>query len=117
MRVRLLRLFLLIFFAGTLAITALVHWYLHWPWVISWMIGANLTAFPMWAWDKYQAGRQKLRVPEMALHAMALLGATPASFLAMGLLRHKNLKGYFQALYAGFLVLQIVLATLFWGVA
>lgn len=114
---RLFRLFMLIFFFAALSVAALVHWKFEVRWVLAWLLGSNLAAFLIWAYDKRQARREKTRVPEIALHAMALVGATPASFLAMSLLRHKNLKMHFNLIYAVFLVLQIVAAAMFWTVA
>lgn len=103
---RLARIFLAIFAVVSFGLCLLLRWYLVWPWLVCWLIPANLTAFALWAYDKRQSTKQARRVPEFSLHAMALLGATPASFLAMGLLRHKNLKTSFHILYAFFLVVQ-----------
>jgi uncharacterized membrane protein YsdA (DUF1294 family) len=111
---RLLRIFLVIFAVASFGVALLFHWRLGWPWIIGWLIGANVSAFCLWTYDKRQAMNQRLRVPEMALHAMALAGATPASFLAMGLLRHKNLKMHFTILYAVFLVIQVAAAGMLW---
>ena len=110
----LLRKYLLIFAIPTAICMGLVWWRFTWPLPIGWLLGANLSAFAIWAFDKSQSKKAGSRVPEMALHIMAAAGATPASFLAMGLLRHKNLKTSFQVLYAIFLGLQIALATLIW---
>ena len=83
-----------------------------WHPLSAWLLGANLAAPAVWWIDKSQATRQGLRVPELALHAIALVGAVPASWLSMSLLRHKTRKPIFRILYAFILLAQ--LAALAW---
>jgi len=91
--------------SGATALT--LYWTIAWPPLVAWLASVNLFAFPLWAFDKWQARRGGFRVPEMALHLAAFLGAAPASFLAMSLLRHKTLKPRFKVLYTLFLVIQL----------
>ena len=67
----------------------------------------------MWGWDKWQARRGGPRVPEAVLHVMAAAGATPASFAAMEVFRHKTLKRHFRILYTVLLIVQIALLLYF----
>lgn len=83
-----------------------------WPALVAWLVPLNLLAWPVWWWDKRQARREGFRVPELALHLVALAGAVPGSVLAMQTLRHKTLKTSFRVLYAVFFVAQI--AALWW---
>jgi len=105
-----------LFLGGTLAFTAVATWYLSqergWHLAAAWLTALNLLVLPVWCYDKLAAKRGWRRVPELALHTLALLGAVPASFLAMHLLRHKTLKPAFRRLYWTFLVLQAVGVTL-----
>ena len=72
----------------------------------SWMVAVNVTAFILWCYDKWRAGKKGLRVPEIALHFMAVCGASPASLVAMSVLRHKTSKRRFGVLYTVLLLLQ-----------
>lgn len=85
---------------------ALWH-FLGWHPLLAWVVGANVATPPVWWIDKIQAGREGLRVPEMALHFIALVGAVPGSWLSMWLFRHKTRKPTFRYLYALFLLLQV----------
>lgn len=96
--------------AGGLA--AFLYWWMLHP-VVAWLAASNAFAFALWGWDKWQAQRRKFRVPELALHVIAFTGATPASFAAMSLFRHKTLKKSFKITYTIFLVVQLV-ALLYW---
>jgi uncharacterized membrane protein YsdA (DUF1294 family) len=75
--------------------------------LVAWLAASNVAAFLLWGFDKSRARRGGRRVPEATLHLMALVGATPASFLAMWVFRHKTLKTRFKVLYVIFLALQV----------
>lgn len=96
--------------AGVAAASIVARWDVH-P-ALAWVAALNVLALPLWAWDKRQARRGGFRVPEGALHLVALAGAVPASWLAMRLLRHKTLKRRFRWLYGAFLVLQVAVVLL-----
>lgn len=98
-----------------LALGALLRFGAGWNWIWSTLAALNLAALPVWGWDKRAARRDRRRVPERALHAMAVLGAAPASLLAMALLRHKSSKAHFWGLYAVLLALQIGAVAYFLG--
>jgi len=78
--------------------------------LVIWLVASNVAAFILWGLDKSRARRGGRRVPEATLHLMALVGATPASFLAMWVFHHKRLKTRFKVLYA------IVLAVQTWAI-
>ncbi len=67
-----------------------------WLLVWAWLLALNAAVLPVWAWDKWRAQRDGFRVPEAALHYLALAGAVPGSLLAMSLLRHKTRKASFR---------------------
>lgn len=93
--------------SGVLAVSSRLA--LDWPWLWSALIAVNAAAFCLWSWDKLQAVRSGWRVPEITLHTMAALGATPASFAAMLVLRHKIRKPHFWGLYVTLTVLQVAI--------
>ena len=101
--------FLIVFGLLAALLVALLCWKLGWHPLVGWLVAANISAFALWALDKSQAKRGGWRVPEMTLHLMAALGASPASLLAMQQLRHKTRKPLFRPLYIAFLVIQIAL--------
>ena len=74
--------------------------------LLVWLAASNVAAFILWGFDKSRARRGGRRVPEATLHLLALVGATPASFHAMWVFRHKTLKTRFKVLYAIFLAVQ-----------
>ena len=88
----------------------LLRFKLEWHWLVSWLVAINVVALPIWFWDKRAAAREgAFRIPEWTLHTMAFVGATPASFAAMPLFRHKTLHLRFKVLYVVFLILQVTL--------
>ncbi len=107
--------YLALFFVPALGLGAAGHFGLGLGPLVAWLLAANLTTFPMWAWDKRRARTGGGRVPELVLHTMAAVGSTPASFLAMSLLRHKTQKRIFGVLYAIFLIAQVALALWWFG--
>ena len=104
------------FLGGTLLVVAVLTWYLAeergWHPAAAWLTALNLLTVPLWGYDKLAAKRGWSRVPELALHWIAALGAVPASFLSMQLWRHKTLKVVFRRLYWSFLVVQVVVVAL-----
>ena len=82
-------------------------WWLELPLLWAYLLGVNLSTFALYAYDKNVAGSTRLRVPEKVLHLLALLGGTPAALVGQQALRHKTLKGTFQAWFLGILMVQV----------
>lgn len=61
----------------------------------------TLATLALYAWDKLQAVRGGRRVPEVRLHALALLGGFAGAWLGMRLLRHKTQAPLFGAVVLG----------------
>ena len=99
--------FMLVFVAASAILTAALALELDMTPLWSWIAAANLVALALWGWDKIQAKRSGWRVPELALHLMSVLGATPAAFVGMKLFRHKTMKMHFSLFYAVLLLVQI----------
>jgi len=77
--------------------------------LISYLIAMNVTTFLLYGYDKFIASTEKLRVPELNLQVLALLGGSPAALLAQKFFRHKTIKGSFQIVYWVIVVLQVIL--------
>ena len=56
----------------------------------------NLATFFCYWYDKRAAKRQKYRIPERTLHAMAMVGGTPFALLGRLVFRHKTKKVSFR---------------------
>jgi uncharacterized membrane protein YsdA (DUF1294 family) len=85
-----------------------------WQWLVIsvWLAGVNLVTFAMYAWDKRAAGRNRRRVPERSLLAAALLGGSPAAFVAGRMMRHKTVKRSFRVRFALVVLIQLGLLAL-----
>ena len=90
--------FLLVGALATGAMTWLLVSRLHAGALIAYLAGVNFTTLGAYAYDKFVARRsiRLWRVPEAALHLLALAGGTPAAFAGRHLLRHKTRKPGFQ---------------------
>lgn len=80
--------------------------------LLAYFIAVNITTFLLYGYDKFISSGEKLRVPEYNLHALALLGGSPAGLLAQKFFRHKTLKGSFQLVY--WLIVVVQMALLYW---
>jgi hypothetical protein len=74
---------------------------------IVWLVAWGVTAFAIYGWDKTQAQRRGWRVPEVILHALALIGGFIGAWAGMFIFRHKTQKPEFK--------LVLIAATLLWG--
>jgi uncharacterized membrane protein YsdA (DUF1294 family) len=70
----------------------------------AWLVSINLFTLVFYAIDKLNAKarvppQEKVRVPEIALHFLALVGGSPAAMVAIPLLLHKVRKGGFVLVF------------------
>jgi len=79
--------------------------YLHL--LIAYLIAINITTFFLYGYDKFISSTEKLRVPELNLQTLALLGGSPAALIAQKFFRHKTIKSSFQILYWLIVLTQI----------
>ncbi|MBP3353380.1 MAG: DUF1294 domain-containing protein [Bacteroidales bacterium] len=54
------------------------------------LVAINLTAYILYAIDKYKSKRQKWRISEKALIIVALVGGSVGALFAMKMFRHKT---------------------------
>jgi uncharacterized membrane protein YsdA (DUF1294 family) len=59
----------------------------------------SVVAFQAYLVDKRAAVRDRRRIPEITLHLLELLGGWPGALLAQRLIRHKNAKLSYQAVF------------------
>jgi len=81
--------------------------------LLSWIAAWTLVTFVLYGFDKLQARRQRLRVPEISLLAMAIAGGFLGALGGMIVFHHKTQKWKFwfvnlvsAAAYAAWLVLM-----------
>lgn len=80
--------------------------------ILAYLLAINIMTFLLYGYDKYISRSEKLRVPELNLQVLALLGGSPAALLAQKFFRHKTLKSSFQIVYWVIVLGQIAL--IFW---
>ncbi|MFG4000713.1 DUF1294 domain-containing protein [Flavobacterium aquidurense] len=72
----------------------------------------NILVFVLAGYDKYQARKNKQRIPENTLFTIAFFGGSIGLLLAMLLFRHKTSKSSFIIKFGIIFILQIVLVYL-----
>lgn len=99
--------------ALTIALTgALVYWP-HWPWIPAYFVSISAVTFVFYGLDKFLSRRRNApRVPERTLHAIALLGGTPAALIGQKVFRHKTIKRSFRLVFWLIAILQVGLVGL-----
>ena len=75
--------------------------------IISYLIAINISTFLLYGYDKFISSGKALRVPEWNLHALAILGGSPAGLASQKFFRHKTVKGSFQLVYWLIVVVQV----------
>ena len=71
------------------------------------ILGLNLSSFILCGFDKLQAQREAMRVPEVVLWGLALLGGAGGLLFGMKIFRHKTRKASFQLVLLAVIVLQV----------
>jgi uncharacterized membrane protein YsdA (DUF1294 family) len=80
------------------------------PWLAAWLVAVNGTTFVYYGFDKFQARREGAgRVPEVVLHALAIVGGSVGTVAGMRLFRHKTVKGSFRFVFWLIVIAQILL--------
>ena len=77
------------------------------PWVPAWLLGLGTITFAVYGWDKARARTGGWRVPESALHTLALAGGVLGAWAGRVVFRHKTRKREFTVV--------LVVATVVWA--
>lgn len=72
------------------ALYALIHSLTAWNGYVVWLVSLGVTTFVLFGFDKLQSKRNGLRVPEIVLHALTLLGGFIGTWLGMLVFHHKS---------------------------
>ena len=67
-----------------------LFWWMRLSVFYTYLIGISIIAFIFYGYDKWQAIKNRPRVPETILHVLALFGGTPDAFLGQIFFRHKT---------------------------
>ena len=62
-------------------------------------LGLTVATYLVYRSDKHRSATGRRRIPEAALHALALAGGWPGAFVAQRVLRHKTAKISFQLVF------------------
>jgi uncharacterized membrane protein YsdA (DUF1294 family) len=109
--------FALIALVAVLILGGLLAWLTGWSWSIFWiwLLAVNLVTFILYGFDKAQAKRNGLRVPEIVLHGLALAGGFLGGWAGRALFRHKTQKGMFTlVLVISTVIYAVLIFYLFW---
>jgi uncharacterized membrane protein YsdA (DUF1294 family) len=71
-----------------------------------WLIAVNVIALLTYGYDKAIAGGHQMRVPEVILLGLAMIGGSPGAFVGMLLFRHKTRKAAFLVPFGLIVALQ-----------
>jgi uncharacterized membrane protein YsdA (DUF1294 family) len=82
-------------------------------WYVDWLIGWSVALFALYGIDKTQAKLKGWRVPEVVLHALALIGGFAGGWLGMFTFRHKTQKPVFKVVLALATLIGVVLFYVF----
>ncbi len=81
----------------------------QWPmWLPGAYVALSMVTFLSYWHDKSAAQHGRRRTPESTLQGLALLGGWPGALLAQSLLRHKNRKTPFQAVFWAAVALNLL---------
>lgn len=82
------------------------------PYIVAWLIAANLIAFVLMILDKKFAESGARRISENTLLGWAGLGGAFGTFVASRLIRHKTRKQPFATQMIAILILELILLAL-----
>jgi uncharacterized membrane protein YsdA (DUF1294 family) len=77
--------------------------------LLSWLVGANVTAFAAYGIDKYLAKKRKRRISEADLFFYTLIGGTLGAWSGMKFFRHKTRKASFRRSFGIIVGVQVQL--------
>jgi uncharacterized membrane protein YsdA (DUF1294 family) len=78
-----------------------------WSSVVSYFFSVNTGAVLLFLYDKLISPFSVLRIPELVLHGISLMGGSPAALITQRLFRHKTQKPSFFFVQWGIFILQL----------
>jgi len=78
-----------------------------WPFYLIWLVTLSAITFILYGFDKGQAMINGLRVPEIVLHGLSLMGGFPGGWLGRMAFRHKTRHVVFTIVLAASTVLHL----------
>ena len=69
----------------------------------------SIATFLIYGWDKWQAKKNKWRIPEKWLHVFEFFGGWPGGILGQLVFRHKTSKISYQIIFWLIVILHLVL--------
>lgn len=97
-----------------IAVVSALFWWMEANLLYAYLLSVSVTTFLFYGYDKRQSLKNGWRVPEVVLHILALSGGTPGAFVGQILFRHKTRKLRFKAVFVAIVLLQVLLALLYW---
>ena len=94
---------------GILAVTAYLMWAeFHLAVSVSALLGLNAAGLVCMGIDKSLARSEALRIPEVVLYLIALVGGVPGLLVGVHVFKHKTRKAAFQFVLLVIVVVQLV---------
>src|SRR5262245_36687312 len=78
-----------------LGATLALIWGVGLNWYLAWILAWSVVTFAFYGYDKHQAVAQRLRVPEIVLHLLALIGGFLGGWAGRAYFHHKTRKPVF----------------------
>ena len=92
-----------------LIVGMLLVWLTKWNPLWIWLVSINLVTFLAYGYDKSQAQRGALRVPEIVLHGLALFGGFLGGWIGRPVFHHKTQKPVFTLVLAVSTIIWLVI--------
>jgi len=105
------------FFAISIILTAVIVgllWWMRLSILYSYLIGISVITFVSYGYDKRQAIKNGVRVPEIILHVLTLFSGTPGAILGQIFFRHKTKKLRFRIVFLLIVLLQVIVGCYYW---
>jgi uncharacterized membrane protein YsdA (DUF1294 family) len=90
------------------ALFALLLYFTNLNLLYSYLLSINMITFLIYGYDKHQAKRAGMRIPEIVLHSIALMGGSAGALLGQLTFRHKIKKMKFIIVFYATLLLQVI---------
>jgi uncharacterized membrane protein YsdA (DUF1294 family) len=110
------QIFSLVAAAVVIVLLLILAWMTDLPFYWMWLVALSVITWALYGFDKAQAKRGGLRVPEIVLHGLALLGGFAGGWIGRWMFHHKTRKRSFTVvlaastlLHAGIIIYRFLL--------